>query len=135
MAEAFQFDLVSPERLLMSESVREVVVPGMEGDFGVLKNHAPFMSTMRPGFIEVVKDDGSKSQIFVRGGFADANPTGLTILAEQAIAREDLKTEHLDEAIAEAEDDVKNAMLEDTKIAAAHKLGLLKDIREALSRA
>ncbi|PLX37882.1 MAG: F0F1 ATP synthase subunit epsilon [Hyphomicrobiales bacterium] len=134
MAEAFQFDLVSPERLVISEAVEQVVVPGMEGDFGVLKNHAPFMSTIRPGFIQVTTTDGKTSKIFVRGGFADTNPTGLTILAEQAIPIDELKTEHLDEAIKEAEDDIANAMLEETKTAAAHKLGLLQDIREALSR-
>ncbi len=132
MAEAFQFDLVSPERLLMSEEVREVVVPGMEGDFGVLKNHAPFMSTIRPGFLEVFRQDGAKDRIFVRGGFADANPNGLTVLAEQAIAEADLKSEDLDAAIAEAKDDIENALLEETRTAASLKLALLQDIRNAL---
>ena len=84
MAEPFQFDLVSPERLLMSEPVDQVVVPGSEGYFTVLKDHAPFMSTLKPGVVEVTRG-GDNERIFVRGGFADVSVEGLTILAEQAI--------------------------------------------------
>ena len=88
MAEPFQFELVSPERLLMSELVDQVVVPGTEGYFTVLKGHAPFMSTLRPGVIDMQSHRRrARMRVFVRGGFADVNANGLTILAEQAIPR------------------------------------------------
>jgi F-type H+-transporting ATPase subunit epsilon len=84
MAESFQFDLVSPERSLLSGPVEMVTVPGMEGDFGVLKGHAPFMSTLRPGFVEVTRGQGEAIKVFVTGGFADVTPAGLTLLADEA---------------------------------------------------
>ena len=90
MAETFKFELVSPERLLMSGDVESVRVPGDEGDFMVLSNHAPFMSTLRPGFVVIDSADGEKS-FFVKGGFADVGPTSLTVLAEFAIDGEELK--------------------------------------------
>src|SRR5690606_38857694 len=85
MAESFQFDLVSPERRVLSEAVERVDVPGSEGQFGVLAGHAPFMATLRPGVIVAHKAGGVVERIFVRGGFADVNPAGLTILAEDAM--------------------------------------------------
>ena len=80
------FELVSPERLLASGEVAMVVVPGAEGDFGVLPGHAPLMSTIRPGAIAVYDQDGPapSRRIFVDGGFAEVTPEGLTILAEAA---------------------------------------------------
>jgi F-type H+-transporting ATPase subunit epsilon len=84
MAESFQFDLVSPERSLLSGPVEMVTVPGMEGDFGVLKGHAPFMSTLRPGFVEIARGGGDALKVFVTGGFADVTPAGLTLLADEA---------------------------------------------------
>ncbi|NVK32967.1 MAG: F0F1 ATP synthase subunit epsilon [Rhodobacteraceae bacterium] len=103
MAELFQFELVSPERQLLSKKVAEVTVPGSEGEFGVLKNHSPFMSTLKPGVLTVRLEDGSKLEYFVAGGFADAAPTGLTVLAEEAVPFDDLTAEMLDEQIAAAE--------------------------------
>jgi len=85
MADPFSFELVSPERLLLSEQVAQVVVPGTEGEFTVLKNHAPFMSTIKPGVVTVTPVSGQPMRFYVRGGFADVNGSGLTILAEQAI--------------------------------------------------
>ena len=87
MADAtFHFELVSPERLLSSGEVAMVVVPGTEGDFGVLPGHAPLMSTIRPGAIAVYESDFDTltRRIFVDGGFAEVSPEGLTILAESA---------------------------------------------------
>ena len=83
MADPFQFELVSPERLLMSEPVEQVVVPGSEGYFTVLKGHAPFMSTMRPGVVEILRGN-TNFGVFVRGGFADVS-AGLTIWRERAV--------------------------------------------------
>ena len=85
---AFHFELVSPERLLFSGNVEAVVVPGAEGAFTVLQNHAPVMTVLKPGIVEVDETASKKARLFVRGGFADVSPAGLTILAEQAIAGE-----------------------------------------------
>lgn len=82
---ALQFELVSPEKQLRSGTVHQVVVPGAEGDFAVLEGHAPMMSTIRPGAIEVYEAAGSPAErIFIEGGFAEVNQKGLTILAERA---------------------------------------------------
>ncbi|WP_439534744.1 ATP synthase F1 subunit epsilon [Polymorphobacter sp.] len=88
MAATFQFELVSPEKKLASAQVAMVVVPGTEGDFGVLPGHAPLMSTIRPGVIEIYANEGSapSSRYQIEGGFAEVTPEGLTILAEQAVA-------------------------------------------------
>ena len=109
MAEPMQFDLVSPERLLVSETVESVVVPGSEGQFTVLARHAPFMTTLKPGLIEVRGVSGDTSKIFVRGGFADVTPAGLTILADQAIPVEDLDAGAFAEQLSLAEADVSAA--------------------------
>ena len=87
MADLLAFELVSPERLLSSGKVAMVVVPGTEGDFGVLPGHAPLMSTIRPGAIAIYDNDMEtvSRRVFVDGGFAEVNATGLTILAEFAI--------------------------------------------------
>src|SRR5262249_9958471 len=103
MAEPFQFELVSPEQLLPSEPVDPVVVRGSEGYFTVLKGHAPFMSTLRPGVIEVTRAGGSE-RIFVRGGFADVNIAGLTVLAEQAIPLAEIDPEMLAQDVRDAEE-------------------------------
>ena len=79
----FHFDLVSPEKLAFSGEVDQVDVPGIEGDFGVLADHAPFMTALREGVVTVI-NGGSRRQFDVHGGFADVTPAGLTILAEQA---------------------------------------------------
>lgn len=84
MAEGTKLEIVSPEKLLLSETVKSVTVPGADGYFTVLGDHAPFMTTMKPGFVTVVDNAGVSHVYYVRGGFADVNPDGLTILAEEA---------------------------------------------------
>ncbi len=79
-----KFELVSPERLVLSENVDMVVVPGSEGDFGVLAGHSPVVSTLRFGTIEVHDNGAVKDRIFVAGGFAEVTPEGVTVLAEDA---------------------------------------------------
>ena len=133
MAEPFQFDLVSPERLLFSERVEQVVVPGAEGDFTVLKGHAPFMSTLRPGVLDVSRNSGVE-RIFVRGGFADVNAEGLTILAERATPLAEVDAAALAEEIRNAEEDVTDAKDGAAKDAAELKLGQLKQVQTALGR-
>jgi F-type H+-transporting ATPase subunit epsilon len=79
------FELVTPEKLVRSEEVYMVVVPGTEGDFGVLEGHAPFMSTVRDGGLQVFRSHGAAAEtIAIQGGFAEVNANGLTVLAERA---------------------------------------------------
>ena len=133
MAEPFQFDLVSPERLLLSEPVESVVVPGSEGYFTVLKGHAPFMSTLRPGVLDVARGNGT-DRIFVRGGFADVNGDGLTILAEQAIPLAEVDAAMLAQAVRDAEEDVADAKDGAAKDIAELRLNQLKEVQAALAR-
>jgi F-type H+-transporting ATPase subunit epsilon len=129
MAEPMHFDLVSPERLLMSEEVESVVVPGSDGFFTVLARHAPFMSTLKPGLVEVKTLAGETQKIFVRGGFADVTPAGLTILADEAIRLEDLDTAALAQEIRDAEEDLADAGQDQAKRAVAEKkLSELRDV-------
>jgi len=82
---ALHFELVTPEKLLRSQDVHMVVVPGTDGDFGVLEGHAPFMSTVRDGEIQLFASAGAAPEIIpVQGGFAEVNEKGLTVLAERA---------------------------------------------------
>ena len=134
MAEPFQFELVSPERLLMSEPVDQVVVPGAEGYFTVLKGHAPFMSTLRPGVVDVDARRRRSNRIFVRGGFADVNADGLTILAEQAIPLAEVDAAMLAQEVKNAEEDVADAKDGATKDAAELRLSQLKEVQAALGR-
>ena len=128
MAEAFKFELVSPARLVLSEDVSQVMVPGAEGDFTMLAGHSPFMTTVRPGVLEATSASGKVSKIFVRGGFADAGPSGLTILAEQAIPVEDLKSDVIAKEIKDAEEDVADAKTAEAKRVAQEKLDQLKAV-------
>jgi len=80
---ALHFELVTPARLVRSDDVHMVVVPGSEGEFGVLEGHAPFMSTIRDGALKVYKTDGAQpEEIRITGGFAEVSASGLTVLAE-----------------------------------------------------
>ena len=93
MADKLHFSLVSPAKELFSGEVDHVIAPGTEGEFGVLANHAPFMTTLRNGLVRVLEGDTVKMRIFVRGGFADITSEGLTILAEEASVLDDVKVE------------------------------------------
>jgi F-type H+-transporting ATPase subunit epsilon len=85
MPDQVQFELVSPERLLISEPVDMIVAPGSEGDFGVLPGHAPFLSKLRPGIIAIFSGNTVRERIFVAGGFAEVTPERCTVLAEEAM--------------------------------------------------
>jgi len=84
MMSTFKFELVFPEKLLVSADVEQVVVPGSEGEFTVLPGHAPAMTTLRPGVIDVKLPGGKAQRLYVQGGFAEVDPASLTILAQQA---------------------------------------------------
>lgn len=134
MSEAFSFELVSPEALVLGGEASEVVVPGAEGYFTVLANHSPFMTTVKPGIVDVKMSDGEAKRIFVRGGFADVSPTGFTLLAEQATMLEDVNMEELDADISAAREAV--AISEgDKKVKAETKLAQLEDSKTAISMA
>jgi F-type H+-transporting ATPase subunit epsilon len=85
-----QFELVTPERLMLSETVEMVVVPGTEGNFGVLPGHAPLISTIRPGMIEIYEGQAVTRQIFVVSGIAEVTPERCTVLAEEAVSPDTL---------------------------------------------
>lgn len=106
---AIQLEIVSPERLIASEQAQSVVVPGTEGYFTVMGEHAPLMSTLKPGFITVTRADGSVSTYYVRGGFADVSPEGLTILAEQAASLADFDRAEVERALNEAQEQLAKA--------------------------
>ena len=84
MAEGVKLEIVSPEKLLLSETVKSVTVPGADGYFTVLGDHAPLMTTLKPGFVTVTDNSNVAHVYYVRGGFADVSPEGLTLLAEEA---------------------------------------------------
>lgn len=132
MAEAFAFELVSPERQLVSGEATQVVVPGAEGQFTVLAKHSPFLSTLKPGILEVTMADGTTDRIFVRGGFADANPEGLSLLAEEAQRVEDMDMASLDQSIENAREDVADAKSDAAKTSAETRLAQLEEVKAAL---
>ena len=130
---AFPFELVSPERLLFTGEVESVVVPGSEGELTVLKDHAPLMTTLKPGIVTVTEAGGRAQRLFVRGGFADVAPTGLTILAESSVPVDQLDAAKLDAEIKGAEDEVTAATTDEGRRLATEKLNQLRELRGALA--
>jgi len=98
----FQFNLVSPEKLLFAGQADQVDVPGAEGDFGVLAGHAPFVTTLRPGILTMYREGGNL-RVVVSGGFAEVNEAGLTVLADVAVPVEDVSRDAFAGFIKEAE--------------------------------
>lgn len=125
MAEAahtktFQFELVSPEKILTSEQVSMVVVPGEAGDFGVLADHAPLLSSLRAGIVTITPENGETRQVFVAGGFADVTPEQCSVLAEEAVNVQDMSMDDLENSrkdiqeqmVVDATDELKVARLQ-----------------------
>ncbi len=129
----FPFELVSPERLLFTGEVDSVVVPGTEGEFTVLKDHAPFMSTLKPGVVTIAEPGAKVSKLFVRGGFVDVNPAGLTILAEIALPLAELDAARLDAEIKDASDDPAGTSGEEARRKAQEKLDQLRELKAAVT--
>ena len=102
MADTLKLELVSPERLLLSEQVEMVLVPGTEGVFGVLPLHAPTLSTLKPGFVDVYQGNAVKERFFVTGGFAEVTPTSCTVLVDEAIPQSNLTAAYTAERMAKA---------------------------------
>jgi F-type H+-transporting ATPase subunit epsilon len=101
MADMMQFDLVSPERSLASVQASEVQIPGAEGDFTAMPDHAPIITTLRPGLLTVVTASGT-DEYFVTGGFAEVSPESTSVLAERAYAKADVTQELIDDLVAQA---------------------------------
>lgn len=135
MAETFKFELVSPERLLVSADVREVLVPGSEGDFTVLPRHAPVIAMLRPGILRIPEMTGELSEIYVRGGLADVGPDKLVVLAEQAVPFAKFERELLAREIKEAEDILAQTQDEDVRRMAVDTLERLLSLRDVLNLA
>ncbi len=129
---AFHFELVSPEKLLYSGDVDSVVVPGSDGQFTVMKDHAPVMTTMRPGVVDVNEGASKVLRLFVRGGFADVSASGLTILAEQAMPLDELNAADIAAEIRNAEEDVADAGTDETRRMAQERLDQMLELKTAL---
>jgi len=130
MAETFGFELVSPEKLLLSVQAEMVTVPGEAGDMGILPGHAPVISSLRLGVIEVSKAEGGEERIFVAGGFAEMSNNKLTVLAEEAVpvsqidrAKTEAKLKDAREDLADAKTDLARAKAQ----AAADKFQAMLD--------
>ena len=130
MATMMQFDLVSPERMLASFEASEIEIPGAEGDFTAMPDHAALVTSMRPGVLKA-KGASGVEEFVVTGGFVEVSATGASVLAEVAVARSDMSRDTLDAMIAEAENAASTANAE-TKDAADKRLADTKALGEAL---
>ena len=131
MTDKLAFALVSPERELYQGQVDQVVVPGAEGEFGVLPHHAPFMSTIKPGALRIL-NDGTERRVFVNGGFADVTPEGLTVLAEDAVDLDGVDVAGVEQDLKNAREDLDGARDDARRDVAQAKLQRLEALRAAL---
>lgn len=131
MAGKLPFNLVSPEKELISADVDQVDIPSTEGWIGVLPNHSPLMTTLAPGMVRIL-DGSNEKRVFVRGGFAEISPAGLTVLAEEAIASEDLDAAKIAQRIKDAEEDLADADTDAKRLAANQSLTSLRELEAAL---
>lgn len=130
MANKIAFDLVSPEKLLLSAQADMVTVPGTEGYMGVMAGHAPLVSTLRAGMIDVAVD-GKDDRYFIKGGFAEINPEKITVLAEEAVPMTELDIAVLDQRIRDAQEDEIAAKTDAERLQAAQLVDDLKLVRAA----
>ena len=135
MADTVEFELVSPERLLLSTPVEMVVVPGAEGDFGVLPGHAPMISTLRPGVISIWQGNAVDRRVFVAGGVAEVQPARCTVLAEEAVPLEDADQAEADRRIAAAREALEGAADEAAADAASRRLAAAQALSDAIAGA
>jgi F-type H+-transporting ATPase subunit epsilon len=128
MAGTFKFELVTPERMTLSQDAAQVVVPGVEGDFTVLAGHAPVISALRPGIIDVTLPDASKTRIFVKGGFAEVDAGHLTVLAERALDVEAMDAATIAAELETAQADLASATDDAGRLAAASAVERLRGL-------
>lgn len=126
-----EFELVSPERLLVSEPVEMVVVPGEEGDFGVLYDHAPMISAVRPGVIAVYNGGQVTQSIFVAGGFAEVTPVRCTVLAEQAVPVSEIDRAAAEQQLQDAREDLEDAKTDMERRDASNRIAAAEGMLEA----
>ena len=129
----FTFELVSPERVLFSGEVDAVVLPATEGDMTILAGHSPVMTTLKTGFLVVTSTPGNGRRVLVRGGFADVNQNGLTVLAERALPEEELTQDILDQEILTAEMHYDATNEPAAKHAAESAIAQLREAKAALN--
>lgn len=132
MAQNFTFELVSPERLLVSEEVEQVVIPGTDGEMTVLSDHAPTMTSIKPGIITVVRPGGDQEQYVVFGGFADILPDGCRLLAETATHVSEVNREDIARRIEEARAEAESARDDETRSRAEEFLDQLTSLEGAI---
>ena len=130
---SLHFEFVSPERVLFSGEVDQVDLPGVEGDMGILAGHAPLVTPLRPGILTIY-NGGSREAVVVIGGFAEVGPAGLTVLADQAVARDEFDTATLTSEIKDAEDDVADATDESQRDKLARRIDQLRTLQAALAQ-
>jgi F-type H+-transporting ATPase subunit epsilon len=130
VAAKISFDLVSPEKLLLSAEADMVTVPGTEGYMGVMAGHSPVVTTLRAGMIDV-NADGRDDRYFIRGGFAEIGPAKITVLAEEAIPMTELDLAVLDQRIKDAQEDELAAENDTDRLRAAQLVDDLKLVRAA----
>lgn len=135
MADKFEFELVSPEKLLASVQAELVVVPGAEGDFGVLAGHSPIISGVRPGVIAVYEGDKIVDRIFVAGGFAEVTGERCTVLAEEAVKVADIDVAAAEKVVKDLSEDAADAGSDSARAAAEAKLAIARAKIEAVSAA
>ena len=131
MADKIHFDLVSPERMLLSEDVDMVTLPGTEGYLGVLAGHAPTITGLRPGVIEVKGGSTAELKLFVRGGFAEIDASKVIVLAEEAIPMGDFDIAALDQRIQDTEEDLVAAKTDAERSRVSEELDHLRQLRAA----
>jgi F-type H+-transporting ATPase subunit epsilon len=131
MADKVKFDLVSPERQLRSEDVDMVVVPGSEGDFGVLPGHAPIISTIRPGVIEVHRGAAAPDRIFISGGICEVSSDRCTVLADDAVEVASLDRANLEKRLKDAEEDLADAKTDLDQHKASTAVAVLREMMTA----
>jgi F-type H+-transporting ATPase subunit epsilon len=132
MTDKISFDLVSPERLLVSEDAEMVTIPGTEGEMGVMAGHMSLISTLKPGIIDAKIETGKHDRYFVTGGFAEVTATKITVLAEEAIPVASLTGPELDSRIIEAQEDIATAKTDSEMTKATAALEHLKRMRAGL---
>jgi F-type H+-transporting ATPase subunit epsilon len=132
MTDKITFDLVSPERLLLSEDADMVTIPGSEGEMGVMAGHESLITTLNPGTIDVRIEHGKHDRFYVTGGFAEVTATKITVLAEEAIPVASLTGPELDERIIDAQEDIATAKTDVAMTKATTALEYLKRMRSTL---
>src|SRR5262245_31529993 len=129
MADTFRFELVTPERMALSEDATQVVVPGIEGEFTVLPGHAPVISALRPGVVDITLPDARKTSIFVKGGFAEVDADRLTVLAERALPVEAMDAATIAAELEVAEAELASAVDDAARLAGAAAVERLKALQ------